>query len=111
MYDFPKFIEKIAEVSNSTIIFVGYSMSASSSLIYASLQPEHAKKYIKIFVEMAPFLYIKHMRSPLKYTGAIWKIVQVQDIKIIIIIVVHIYFIAVCWSCNRKRGNIYKRFF
>lgn len=78
MYDYSAFFEKISEVTNRTdLIFVGHSMAGSSSLAYASLNPEHAKKYLKIIMLIGSVSYMKNVWSPLKYLSPFIGVIQV----------------------------------
>ncbi|CAH0550441.1 unnamed protein product [Brassicogethes aeneus] len=77
LYDYPAFAEKISEVSNNTkIIFIGQSMACTSSIIYASVMPEHVKKYFKVFIQMATPVYFKHLTTVAKYLAPLEHIIR-----------------------------------
>ncbi|XP_050294890.1 lipase 3-like isoform X2 [Anthonomus grandis grandis] len=58
-------------ISNSTgkpgeIIYIGHSMGTTMSFVLASTLPEVAKN-LKLIVSLAPTVFMKHLRSPLRY--------------------------------------------
>lgn len=85
MYDYPAIFEKISQVTGSNdLVFIGHSMAVSSSMVYASLQPEHAKNHIKILIQMGPITYFEHVRSPLSYVAPLANIVRVPKLTSVI---------------------------
>ncbi|XP_017769430.1 PREDICTED: uncharacterized protein LOC108557436 [Nicrophorus vespilloides] len=68
IYDVPQQIDLIHKVTQrNDIVYVGHSMASTAAVIYASLKPEHASKYVKAFLLMGPAIYMAHLRTPIKY--------------------------------------------
>lgn len=65
IYDIPVFIDRIRKVTRADkITFVGYSTSATSALVYASLLKDHAKKNVNLFITAVAYSYLKYPRFP-----------------------------------------------
>ncbi|RZC32270.1 Abhydrolase 1 domain containing protein, partial [Asbolus verrucosus] len=72
-YDFEVQFELIRnETNNSRIIYVGYSMSATEALIYASLKPEEAQNFIKSFILIAPTSKFLRLGEFMTFEAARW---------------------------------------
>nr|CAH7722196.1 unnamed protein product [Callosobruchus chinensis] len=50
-------------------VFLGFGISNSAAFVYASTQPEEAKKYLKGIVAWAPLVYLSHMKSLFWYAA------------------------------------------
>ncbi|CAH1104918.1 unnamed protein product [Psylliodes chrysocephalus] len=67
IYDVPAFAEKISDVTKrSDIVYIGHSMGSTAGLIYASIKPEHARKYIKGFIFTAPVAFFRNVKGALR---------------------------------------------
>lgn len=58
-------IDFIRKENDQKISLVGYSEGTTSSFFAAAEDPEYFEKNVKIFVAMAPVVYLKHAGSPL----------------------------------------------
>lgn len=66
IYDIDTILSFIkSETNRNDLIFVGWSVSGTASIVYASLKPEKARDTVKVFIEMNPVVYLKHIHSPL----------------------------------------------
>lgn len=82
MYDLPAFIEYIAKVTDKTeneIAFVGHSMGSTSGLVYASNRKEHAGKYLKGMILLAPVVYMQNIRGVPRFMAPFYKPVKVSS--------------------------------
>lgn len=50
VYDLPKNLEFIKNITNSKIAFVGHSMGSTVGYIYAAMLPEHSKEHVNVHV-------------------------------------------------------------
>ncbi|XP_063923412.1 lipase lipl-4-like [Zophobas morio] len=67
LYDLDAQFEVINQETNSQVIFIGYSMSSTLGLTYASLQPELSKKYVKSYILVAPVVLMENFSSLFKF--------------------------------------------
>ncbi|XP_045468983.1 lysosomal acid lipase/cholesteryl ester hydrolase-like [Harmonia axyridis] len=64
VYDISSQLDVVKKITNrSDIIFISYSMGGTSSIVYASLRPEHAKKSVKAMIHFAPIVYLSHLKG------------------------------------------------
>ncbi|CAG9853675.1 unnamed protein product [Phyllotreta striolata] len=64
VYDIPAIVEKVAKITlRNDIVFLGHSMGSTTSLIYPSMKPKHAEKYIKGFIYTAPVAHFDHTKG------------------------------------------------
>lgn len=77
LYDYKSIIDYVKKKTKRKMIFISHSMSTTSSLIYASLKPTEAENSIKIFIDMSPVCYLKHVRSPVKYLAYLTPYIKV----------------------------------
>ncbi|RZC36267.1 lipase member M-like, partial [Asbolus verrucosus] len=66
-YDNNATIEYIKSTTNAPkIIYLGFSMGATSGLVYASMRPEDATNSVKVMISLAPVSFMKYLKTPLK---------------------------------------------
>ncbi|CAH0554394.1 unnamed protein product [Brassicogethes aeneus] len=67
IYDYSAIIQFIGEkTGRNDLVVIGHSMSSTSSLVYASLKPKEAEKYVKVFVLMSPTAYFQNLETPVQ---------------------------------------------
>ncbi|VEN53677.1 unnamed protein product [Callosobruchus maculatus] len=71
-YDMPAIMKEVHRASRGAkSVFLGYGMANTAAFVYASTQPEEAKKYLKGIVAWAPLVYLSHMKSLFWYAAQV----------------------------------------
>ncbi|XP_074036442.1 lipase member J [Leptinotarsa decemlineata] len=66
IYDLPAILEEISKHTNRTdIIHIGHSMGATASTVYSILRSDHARKYLKGIIHLAPVIKFFQLRGVL----------------------------------------------
>ncbi|KAK9874924.1 hypothetical protein WA026_005739 [Henosepilachna vigintioctopunctata] len=64
VYDIKSQIDLIKKITNKNdIVFIGYSMAGTSSLVYASLHPEHAQNSVSALINVGGVFHLRNMKG------------------------------------------------
>lgn len=65
IYDLPKQMEFIKNVTGSKVAFAGHSMGGTIGFVYPSMRPNHAKKHVNVFALLSAGGHFKKIKVPL----------------------------------------------
>ncbi|KAF2892874.1 hypothetical protein ILUMI_13300, partial [Ignelater luminosus] len=75
-YDLPAQLNLIYKNTNKKVIYIGYSMGATSAYVYSSVHAKDALDKVKIFINLAPPVFVHYASLPFEFASRIWPILK-----------------------------------
>lgn len=64
MYDLPASLDVVIRVNGrSDVIYIGQSLGTNLPYVYGTMQPEEATKRISLIINLAPTLFLGHIKT------------------------------------------------
>uniref|UniRef100_A0A6P7FBS1 Gastric triacylglycerol lipase-like n=1 Tax=Diabrotica virgifera virgifera TaxID=50390 RepID=A0A6P7FBS1_DIAVI len=76
MFDVPKTIDLVYNMTGQKAIFIGFSMGNTVSLAYATLYPEQASKKLVGIISLGTACYFRNIRSVIRWISPFFSIAQ-----------------------------------
>ncbi|XP_017786629.1 PREDICTED: lipase 1-like [Nicrophorus vespilloides] len=81
-YDMRVQMDLVKGITGKKLYYIGYSMGTTAAYIYNILYPEEAEDRVKLFINLAPILYLRNLKSIVYPIAPFWSTIEPYVMKL-----------------------------